>query len=450
MNASIPSDDPSSRSGSERQETPRPAPKTRDKHIAASAARFAEFLHSAVPTALIPPELHAFVHREANARLDAAREAGVPLEQVTIGEDGLPAWPGGPTWDPDAESLHAHLQSRLIDWDAARELGDLVRGDIVSKGRLKLAQAREMGIALRDVFIGRNLLPEWTLGQVITAVDDYDYATQGTDTQDESDMESATMGSRHSSGATALTPLTDVFDTQSSDTAAPNNSPVSSCESDYPSDWEDYIELDNFVLPQPEYEEPEDDHNDGNDGNVVHDVQVVGGRPGTSDEFDLEVYLVDDDSEDIAHMPEVELFIDDGDAYEHHYGADKAVDVELPAGYHFVPAGVEEADDEDEDEANSSSPSRLARAQPLPLFDDEDIYDDSRVASPVLGVIEEDSSEHSEEVTDDENDEDSGEGKNCEGKNEGNGNGEGDPGVGGESQDMHSAQDSSDEEGSEA
>ena len=96
----------------------------------------------------------------------------MPLEQVIIGEDGLPAWPGGPAWDPDAESLHAHLQSRLIDWDAARELGDLVRGHIVSKGRLKLAQAREMGIALRDVFIGRNLLPEWTLGQVITAVDE--------------------------------------------------------------------------------------------------------------------------------------------------------------------------------------------------------------------------------------------------------------------------------------
>ncbi|UNI22462.1 hypothetical protein JDV02_008351 [Purpureocillium takamizusanense] len=435
MSASIPSDNVIRGDDTEPSEDPRHA---RDRHAAiASAARFAEFLHNTVPTALVPAELHTYIRREANARLDAAREAGVSLEQVTIGVDGLPTWPGGLAWDPDAESLHAHLQNRLIDWDAARELGDLVRGDIVSKGRLKLAQAREMGITLRDVYIGRNLLPEWTLGRAVStaaaaaaAAADNKYSDFDDDDDDDSDMESITMGSRQSSGESAQTPLTDVFDTHPGGSAVegpPSNSPVSACNSDDSSDWDDTIGMNNFVLPVPEYEEPDEDEDEveGNDvrvavgdSNVVHNVQVVGGQPGTSHEFDLEVYLLEDDDEDIAHMPEVELFIDDGDAYEHHYGADKAVDVELPVGHYFVPAGVEEAGDDDDDdrdgdgdEAHSSVTEPIyAQTQPIAVHDDEEeednIYDDSRAGSPVPRAIEEEdgaSSQHSEEVTDDEN-----------------------------------------------
>ncbi|KAJ6442194.1 acyltransferase [Purpureocillium lavendulum] len=440
MNSSTPSDNPTTGpSGTDRGNSDHDA-NSRDKpDITTTAARLAEVLHNTVPTALIPYELREFVHREANARLDAARAAGVSLDQVTIGDDCLPTWPGELEWDSNEESLHVNLQNRLVDWDVARELGDLVCGDIVSKGRLKLARARALGLDLRDVYIGRSLLPEWTLGQA--DVDDEqhgeevdadeanvpdNYIAVDDDDDDDSDMDTVvTLASRRSSGETTYTPLTDVFDSQLS--AAPNNSPVSACESDSSAEWDDVIALNNFVLPQPEYEEPDDDddEDDLGDLNVAHDVEVVGGASGSTAEFDLKVYVVGDNDEDISHLTEVELAIDDGDAYVYHFGDDAAVDVELPPGCGFSFAGVEEPDDDDE-----PLPPRRTRVQPLPLFDDddgeeeEDIYSDDRVGRAVLGVVEEVSSEHSEEETDWDEDDDGDDGEHDKG-GESNTNGEG-------------------------
>ncbi|POR31887.1 Uncharacterized protein TPAR_07895, partial [Tolypocladium paradoxum] len=349
---------------------------------------FAEFLRNTVPTALIPRPLFSYLYREANARLDMAKAEGVGLADLAIGEDCLPTWPTL-HWDPEVESLHASIQNRLIDFEVSRDLGNLVQRDIVTKGNVKLAEARELRVDVQDIVIGANLLPTW-------------HAEQDNELEEHllvvEDDESETMTSQTDNSLTApsdvtvITPLTDVFD--SSSFPVPQSfSPLSTCDSDDSSEFDDIIELQNLVALQPTYEEYEED---ATGRNIVHNVDVVGG-PAHSSEVDLEVYLVEDDDE-VADLPEVELAIDRA-TFEHYFGDDDAVDVEVPGMQLFCFGGIEDAESDGDEQGGDLSTPR--RAEPLPLFDDEELEENTRAT---LGTINEagDSSEHSEELTADE------------------------------------------------
>ncbi|KND91951.1 hypothetical protein TOPH_03479 [Tolypocladium ophioglossoides CBS 100239] len=350
---------------------------------------FVEFLRNTVPTALIPRPLFSYLYREANARLDMAKAEKVGLADLAIGEDCLPTWPTL-HWDPDVESLHASIQNRLIDFDVSRDLGDLVQRDIVTKGNMKLAEALKMGVDAQDIVIGANLMPTWDLEQ------DSEREDQRLVVEDD---ESETMTSQTDnslaapSDITVITPLTEVFDS-SSFYVTRSGSPLSACDSDDSAEFDDIIELQNLVAPQPTYEEYEED---ATNRNIVHNVDVVGG-PAHSSEVDLEVYLVEDD-DDVADLPGVELAID-RTAFEYYFGDGDAVDVEVPGTQLFCFSGIEEAgSDGDEQGDDFNAPSTQARAQPLPLFDDEELEENTRAT---LGTINETDSEHSEELTTDE------------------------------------------------
>ncbi|EGR44072.1 uncharacterized protein TRIREDRAFT_112660 [Trichoderma reesei QM6a] len=107
------------------------------------------------------------------------------------------------------------------------------------------------------------------------------------------------------------------------------------------------------VNPQPEYSESDDEA-----PHILHDVEVVGCREGHPD-IDLEVYLVEEDS-DVDDLPELELAID-GDAFAYYFGDDGAVEVEIPgmdlrcslnmppdASYDDGDADMEDYDDHEE------------------------------------------------------------------------------------------------------
>ncbi|PNY23382.1 Uncharacterized protein TCAP_06673 [Tolypocladium capitatum] len=345
---------------------------------------FAEFLCNTIPTAFIPRPLFSYLYREANVRLDMAKVEGVGLTDLAIGEDCLPAWPTL-HWDPDVESLHASIQNRLVGFDISRDLGDLVQRDIITKGNKKLAEARELGVDVQDIVIGANLLPTWDLEQdcgpedQLLVVEDDESETMALQTDN-------TYLTTTPSDVTVITPLTDVFDSNLS-CVLPSGSPLSTCDSDDSAEFNDIIELQNLVAPQPTYEEYED----AAGRNIVHNVDVLGG-PAHSGEVDLEVYLVEND-DDVADLPQVELAID-RTAFEYHFGDVDAVDVEVPGMQLFCFGGIEEvrSDGDDQGDDFSTTPTQ-PRAQPLPLFYHEQVQENSCADS---------SSDHSEELTTDE------------------------------------------------
>ena len=94
----------------------------------------------------------------SNFRLQQAKESGVSLDDIIVGDDCLPTW-SGRTWDAASESLHHNIQSRLAAHDESQQANKLVREDIIWKTGLKLEEARAQELALEDIYIGLNLLP---------------------------------------------------------------------------------------------------------------------------------------------------------------------------------------------------------------------------------------------------------------------------------------------------
>ncbi|KYK57097.1 hypothetical protein DCS_04104 [Drechmeria coniospora] len=269
------------------------------------------------------------------------------------------------------------------------ELGNLVQRDIVNKGNLKLAQAREMGIHLRDMVIGDNLLPTWKFSwetdEEVNGQRENDAEPAPESDLTDSQRDNLSVNG-HSESAT-ITPVSDIFDSSVlPDT--PVGSPISQCDTEVDDDIaEDYgqlIEMSNLVALEPTYEEPEDFAD-----NVIHNVQVFGAPLGSSSEVDLEVYLVEED--DISHLPEVELAID-REAFEFHFGNECAIDVHIPGARIFSMA----ASDEDETEAECFA--KTQRPTPIPLFTRSELYGENILADREASI----EPEHSEEVTEDE------------------------------------------------
>ncbi|EHK19652.1 uncharacterized protein TRIVIDRAFT_128572, partial [Trichoderma virens Gv29-8] len=274
---------------------------------------FAEFLSRAVPSKLIAGDVAEYIQRESNVRLETARQEGISLDEVFIGMDCLPTWIGM-QWDPQRESLHCAIQDRLMDLEVSSILGDTLREELIDKGNRKLEEARQLGMTLEDITIGKGLLATWR-----TLESNQETGDKRTELIYDDVMQSTTAA-RNSPEI--------VYDSSSTyDSCSDFGS--SSNDGDHSSSTEDddgvdgIIHMTNMVNPQPEYSE-----SDGEAPHILHDVEIAGGREGYGD-VDLEVYLVDDDDEEVERLPELELAID-GDAFIHYFGDDGVMEVEIP------------------------------------------------------------------------------------------------------------------------
>ncbi|PTB72243.1 hypothetical protein M440DRAFT_1384793 [Trichoderma longibrachiatum ATCC 18648] len=271
------------------------------KEIRDKVADFLKFLDGAIPRSLIASDVADYIQRESNARLAVAKQQGVPLESIFISRDCLPAWPDM-QWDPEQESLHCAIQNRLVDLDVANALGETLRGLLVAKGNRKLEEARQLGLRLEDIIIGAGLLATWGS----PALELHSSHRLENPLRESAQLEELMDDDMGQSSIGTSIPHSLIF--------SPAGSPdVATSSITYDS---------SSVDPQPEYSESDDEA-----PHILHDIEVVGCREGHP-EIELEVYLVEDDS-DVDDLPELELAID-GDAFAYYFGDDGAVDVEIP------------------------------------------------------------------------------------------------------------------------
>ncbi|TFB00152.1 hypothetical protein CCMA1212_008226 [Trichoderma ghanense] len=299
-------------------------------------ADFLKFLDGAIPRTLVASDVADYIQRESNTRLAIAGQQGVPLEKIFIGRDCLPAWPDM-QWDPEQESLHCAIQNRLLDLDVANALGDTLRSLLTDKGNRKLQEARKLGLRLEDITVGGGLLATWNRPALerrngYSLENPLNEQAQRQELMDE-DMGQSSIESSipHSLiFSRAATPDFDTssiaYDSSSGDDSCSvfsgSSSEYGESSSDEEEESDDEICMNNAVHPQPEYLESDDEA-----PHILHDVEVVGCREGHPD-IDLEVYVVEDDS-DVDDLPELELAID-GDAFAYYFGDDGAVEVEIP------------------------------------------------------------------------------------------------------------------------
>ncbi|KAI9155176.1 hypothetical protein HJFPF1_07752 [Paramyrothecium foliicola] len=361
---------------------------------------FRNFLENAVPILIAHPDLRQYVVREGNYRLEEARMQGVCLEDISIGEDCLPTWPGL-FWDPDVESLHSVLQSRLMNYQASRDLGNVLRHDLIKKSNRKLDEARRLGFTLEDVRIGDRLLPVWgAVPKLCASPTDMDAGSELADedidyssTASESPQNDSSTVDRDSQGSSYLAT---VFDTSASTDGYDWTSDTDSNDSD--SSDMDTIVMDNHVYPAPEYLDP------AAPAHIFHDARVVDAEfGGEGDIVDLEVYVVDeDDDETLTDLPAVELAVD-RTGYEHHFDTSEAVDVDLPGvDIRCCSPDVESEDAESEEGADQT----VIMFDPTPIFIESDDDEDEEVQPQPMNV--DDESDVSEEATDEENENQNG------------------------------------------
>ncbi|KAH6603259.1 hypothetical protein Trco_008034 [Trichoderma cornu-damae] len=313
-------------------------PPQREEETLEDQATFAEFLARAFPTKLVAADVAEYIQRESNIRLEKARQEGVVLDSVFIGRDCLPTWIGM-HWDPKKESLHCAIQDRLLDLEVSNVLGDIIRKELMDKGNRKLEEARQLGVDIENITIGKGLLATWDtpgidlqvpLEEQLSYEEEPSYDDMGQSSLETAVSHSSIFSRRATPESAALS--------QSTATAVPRSPGVVSDRSsnayytcsefssgdsteDEEEAFDDVIYMNNAVDPHAHYADGDD-----KTPHILPDVEIAGGPEGYSD-VDIEVYLAEDD-EDVEHLPEIELAID-GDAFAHYFGDDEAVDVEI-------------------------------------------------------------------------------------------------------------------------
>ncbi|KAK7426905.1 hypothetical protein QQZ08_006651 [Neonectria magnoliae] len=343
---------------------------------------FAEFLANNLPLAFIKPEVKAALISDSNARLDEARRDGFSINDIVIGEDCLPFWPGG-NWDPSVESLHSTIQRRLTDLERAKRLGDLVRSNIISKGNRRLDEARQLGVGLDSIFIGNGLLPVWEGEILIGLAPNHEDGRDDETSQNTSNFSTSTSSTcvESASDASTMVMLVDSDTSPSLITSSPINSDSDS-DSDSSAETENIvscpeedclysIDLDNTVHDQAYYSDDEDALN------IVHDVEVS----GASQEYslvDLQVYIAHED-DDVCDLPEMEMAIN-RDAFEHWHEMEEAIDIEISDAMMRCTGeiiSIEEVDDEEAARVIAANPDAKMFLSPIPIIDESDEADDS-------------------------------------------------------------------------
>lgn len=241
-------------------------------------------------------------------------------------------------------------------YQAAEEIGPTMRSLIITLGNERIEDALLLGLELRQMVIGEDLLPTWPDRDRAFETEDAD----GTDNDDYTVMD--VNGSVHSEDLPLLDaslPMMHAAVQQPIQTSRPEDEPQSasssdaeseSCASEPQSDYDDEISLFNFVSQLPVVVDADGFvEEDAPLRNIVHNVDVFGasfnGRP-----VDFEVYLAENDP-DVVDLPELEIAIDEEPFVFHHhdhYVAD-AVDLELAGQDIYFVTPRREADDAVED-----------------------------------------------------------------------------------------------------
>ncbi|KAL7765377.1 hypothetical protein ACKLNR_003293 [Fusarium oxysporum f. sp. zingiberi] len=233
---------------------------------------------------------HVFYN--SNHRLEEAKQKGVTLSDISIGDDCLPTWTGR-TWDPDAESLHDALQGDALNLLEAQEAG--IMGAAAEEAIPFLLEHDEgnddhsspEGSIHEDTDTSEgtlvNVNTEDSDEDTLMVIDDAETTDDGSD----SDMEFVVIGN---------------------DDELPDNE----------------IETSNIFDPEPSYDDSDDD-----EPNIFHGAQVMGVLAQRSI-VDLEVYIAEDD-EEIQDLPQMELAIDQ-ESYERYFGTDGAIELEIVGG----------------------------------------------------------------------------------------------------------------------
>ncbi|KAF5264206.1 hypothetical protein FOXYS1_5026 [Fusarium oxysporum] len=228
----------------------------------------------------------------SNHRLEEAKQKGVTLSDISIGDDCLPTWTGR-TWDPDAESLHDALQGDALNLLEAQEAG--IMGAAAEEAIPFLLEHDEgnddhsspKGSIHEDTDTSEgtlvNVNTEDSDEDTLMVIDDAETTDDGSD----SDMEFVVIGN---------------------DDELPGNE----------------IETSNIFDPEPSYDDSDDD-----EPNIFHGAQVMGVLAQRSI-VDLEVYIAEDD-EEIQDLPRMELAIDQ-ESYERYFGTDGAIELEIVGG----------------------------------------------------------------------------------------------------------------------
>ncbi|OAQ66356.1 hypothetical protein VFPPC_07925 [Pochonia chlamydosporia 170] len=295
----------------------------RPRKLSKKADSFLATLGNTFPAALVPDDLAEAFKHNANERLRLAKQQGIKLEEIYIGEDCLPSW-RTLYWDPTDKSLHSAIQERLLHLQLAQDLGDLLQRELRIKSNQKLRQAYELGVKTEDISVGKSLLPEWNIRDTVDPEDltlsESDETLRGsTSGEDTQETQQHALATTPEPVETTVSQPSDPEDPAWFKDVAPKHMYDSDGEENEDNEYDD-IYMNNHVSAQPFYDE-------NGHSNIVHDVEIVGGS-GQVVNVDLEVYLAVDD-EEFDDLPEVELAINKN-AFEKEFGDQGAVDVYVP------------------------------------------------------------------------------------------------------------------------
>lgn len=112
------------------------------------------------PVELVASDVSQHIRAESNSRLRDAVRKGVPLDALYFSDDFYPAWDS--IYEMNlGHNHHAQVQTRLLNREAAALVDRLIMKELVASANEKLEEARLLGVALTDISIGADLVPEW-------------------------------------------------------------------------------------------------------------------------------------------------------------------------------------------------------------------------------------------------------------------------------------------------
>ncbi|KAF5670392.1 hypothetical protein FDENT_11258 [Fusarium denticulatum] len=258
---------------------------------------------------LMTADFKNHIFYNSNRRLEEAKRKGIALSDISIGDDCLATWTDR-TWDPDTAPLHDSLQEDALNFLEVQEASFMVLRDLIRKSNRKLDEARaEEAIPF---LLEHN------------EEDEHHSSPEG-DIHEDSDSSEVTFVNlvpEDSDNDTLM--VTDHAETTDSDEESDSDmdSTVTGNDDDLANDE---IETSNIFDPEPSYDDPDD----YDEPNIFHGAQAMG-VPAQHSIVDLEVYLAEDEDE-AQDLPQMELAIDQ-ESYEHYFGTDGAIDLEIVGG----------------------------------------------------------------------------------------------------------------------
>ncbi|KAG4253402.1 hypothetical protein FPRO03_07362 [Fusarium proliferatum] len=255
---------------------------------------FTQRLTEIVLLNLMSADFKNHIFYNSNRRLEEAKQKGITLNDISIGDDCLATW-SGRTWDPDTGSLHDALQEDALSLLEAQEASSM--GAAAEEAIPFLLEHNEED--------GHHSSPEGSI-------------------QDDTDISEGTLVNINTGDSdNDTTMVTDDAESTDSDSDSEMEFAVLGNDNNLVNDE---IEASNIFNPEPSYDS---DDSDDEEPNIFHGAQVMG-VPAQHSIVDLEVYFAEDEDE-VQDLPQMELAIDQ-ESYEHYFGTDGAIDLEVVGG----------------------------------------------------------------------------------------------------------------------